>query len=925
MNTQIESLRAAAGDAVTESQGRTLARAVWFRSGWATSAIFLLCGLWLAGLGLSFAIRHSRLQGRITAHLEAAFGRKVEVGSYGLSLWTGPVLDARSVRVSEDPQFGQEYFLRADSIAIRLRWGALLRGHVELGTLSLSHPSLNIVRNAAGDWNLEEWLPSGTSSGTGALASRTARLGSFQGPPAEQRSRPALRFHRIDISDGRINFKNAEEKLPFAFADVSGSVETDSPGRWRLTLDATPMRAALGLQRAGTIHVSGYLGGTSSRLRPGDLSLSWDDASLTDFLRLATGDDHGVRGAMALSLRAQTDGDGWALQGRAELRELHRWDLALRSDDPAVNVAAKMKWHPATSDMDSLDASVELPHSAARLTGVVDWGPPFRKSSDAAGGTRLQVSSAGVDLRDLVSWIRAFHPGLPEDLGVRGVARARLSLSDWPPRIDMAAVSLSGATLTGKRLTAPIRVGDTTLRYSPSGFTFTPAVVSFGAGAGSLRIESAASSSSGAGKLRMMHPPTTADSAPLLDEILRNAPGVRIKGSVSQMRELVATANALGWNLSRGWDVAGPMRCDLHWAQGVAPWRAIPTGTIQIGGASGPGEASLWAPFLNLPIERIRAAVSLEPGDQQISLAGASAFGAHWTGSFARFSPDAEWQFALSADRLSGKELDRWLDPRWRESFLDRVLPFLKATPRVLAVPESLRARGTLAVAAFELAPLQLRHLAGSMEIAGRRVQLKRAEAQFYGGRLGANFEADLRANPGYGGTFDFSGVNVAALAADVPGLEGSLAGLASGRVTFSASGPDRGALASSLACQGRLRVENPEWSEIKVPPGITLAHGLAGKDAFDQAEGSFMCGPGEIQLQDVRLSGERMQASGTGTIGFRRNLDLRIRVRSASRGDQGAGAGSDAPDDFYRLTGSAAAPRITRVAALPESADGQR
>ena len=147
-------------------------------------------------------------------------GRPVEVGSYHFSLWDGPVVQARSVIVGEDPRFGAEYFLRTDSMAVRLRWRSLLRGRLEFGTISLTHPSLNLVRSSSGEWNLAEWLPRPSPP----------RPRGFAGPIAPSTSR---RFHRIEIDGGRINFKISDEKLPFAFVGVTGTVETNGPGRWR--------------------------------------------------------------------------------------------------------------------------------------------------------------------------------------------------------------------------------------------------------------------------------------------------------------------------------------------------------------------------------------------------------------------------------------------------------------------------------------------------------------------------------------------------------------------------------------------------------------------------------------------------------------------------------------------------------------------
>ena len=83
-------------------------RPSWRR--WARIVVLFLIALWIANLALSFAIQHTSLNRRITARLDAAFGRPVEVGSYRFSLWGRPTLEARSVTVSEDPRFGTNTF-----------------------------------------------------------------------------------------------------------------------------------------------------------------------------------------------------------------------------------------------------------------------------------------------------------------------------------------------------------------------------------------------------------------------------------------------------------------------------------------------------------------------------------------------------------------------------------------------------------------------------------------------------------------------------------------------------------------------------------------------------------------------------------------------------------------------------------------------
>ncbi len=108
----------------------------WRRWARILSSLFLVA-LWIANITISLAIQHTSLNRRITARLDAAFGRPVEVGSYRFSLWGRPTLEARSVTVSEDPRFGHEYFLRAESLTMSLRWRSLLRGRLEFGGIWL--------------------------------------------------------------------------------------------------------------------------------------------------------------------------------------------------------------------------------------------------------------------------------------------------------------------------------------------------------------------------------------------------------------------------------------------------------------------------------------------------------------------------------------------------------------------------------------------------------------------------------------------------------------------------------------------------------------------------------------------------------------------------------------------------------------------
>lgn len=875
--------------------------------GWAKWIVIAFACLWLADAGISLLVRNSALKRHLTARLEAAFGRPVDVRSYAFSLWTGPELEAYAVRVGEDPRFGQEYFLRAESMKVRIRLSSLLLGRFELGTISLSHPSLNLVRNADGDWNLAEWLP---------LPERAPNTGAE--PAGISASKSAPRFQKIEVNGGRINFKRGDQKLPFAFVNVGGMLETEGPGRWRLDLVAVPERAAVIVQDPGMLHLAGHLGGTSSRLRPAGLEIDWNGASISDVLRLATDRDYGVRGTAGISVVARTQGDRWLLGGNALLSQVHRWDLPLRDDNPSVSVVAHGRLDGSGSRLELTDARIEMLHSNASITGALDWThsggtqefsaatartlwrPRIRSSQAANGGagTDLHFVSDSIALSDLLEWARAFHPGIADGIAMGGYAVLDAKVGGWPPRVETGNFQLSRGALIGTGIPS-VRFGPLSVRYERDRqITLGPATVVVGAPVNSCVVEGSARPSTGKFS-------------------------VDARGSVANVHDVIAVAGELGWNVARGWNVAGPVHGDLRWQSvGNAEARTL-SGSVEWGTQS--EGVSLGAAFLNRPIEGIRARADLKPSSTRVSLSSAKAFGASWKGTLEHQLADG-WKFSVSGDSLSAEELDRWLDPRWRESFLDRMLPFLNSRAPESAALGSLHASGKVALDEFTLTRVAVRRVRGELTIDGHRIALANAAGQFSGGQLAGALQANFDVTPRYDTTMDFSGVDLGMLAAEFPALAGRLRGSASAKIRFVMRGAGRPDLLKSLECRGtavasglavkNIDLANPDEkvarSETDDPPGTV----------FSKASAAFSCVAAKIQLQDLMLIATGDAWNGAGSIDFARNLDVRLRAVSSdaaearpaklAQGDNRESRGGVTPTE-YRVTGTLNSPRIVR------------
>ena len=100
--------------------------------------------------------------------------------------------------VADDPSYGPEPMLRAESVTASIRVSSLWRGRLEIGTLALDNPSLNLVRRADGHWNIEE------------LVERTSQVPSAPTAKSSPEARP--RFPYVEATAGRINFKLGERE-----------------------------------------------------------------------------------------------------------------------------------------------------------------------------------------------------------------------------------------------------------------------------------------------------------------------------------------------------------------------------------------------------------------------------------------------------------------------------------------------------------------------------------------------------------------------------------------------------------------------------------------------------------------------------------------------------------------------------------------
>jgi hypothetical protein len=853
---------------------------------WRKLALAVVALLIACQIGVSAVARTQRVHGYLVTQLERAFGRPVEVEHFDVRILPRPRLNANGVTVGEDPAFGYEYFLRAEQLSASLRWAGLLQGHFEFGTLSLSRPSLILVRNAEGRWNLERWLPPAKGHSTSEAP--------VYGPPSPVA--PVNRLQKIEIDEGRINFKNDVNKAPFAFTNVSGSVDQISPGRWQLQLEAQPWRSGVALQSTGTVRVRGDLAGTSARLQPAEFSVHWDQVSLADLFRLLRGEDYGVRGVFALDAAAKSGtssstasnagGDSapaeapsgeWSFLLQARAARIHRWDLTERPDNPRLNARCKGQWNPTAGTLTAEEMSIEAPKSNLRGTASL--------SSGAMPGMDLRVDSAGIQAADLLAWYRAFHPDIAEGVKAEQYFTGALKMHGWPLELKEAAFSSRGGEIKLPEQPEPIRIGAVDGGAEAAKLVVEPVRIFFPGkvGAASTPTKAALPPSKRSAGAEIQN---GADIA-FDHDFETHAGTVSINGRIENIENFLRITAALGRQINHGWELTGAANAALRWEWKGRPLQGLWSGRVAI------AKAQLAAAGLNQPLKFEEAGIEWQSGKRTVRIEKASGFGANWSGEIAEAGAadtdngNARWKFQLHADHLNAADLDRWVGPRARPNWLQRLLTSLlggaSQSPVASELLRRINADGEVRADEITVENLKLEDVRAVAAVHELKLEVSDATAQWAGGKIHSKVKAAFSPRPTYEFTAEIEGVTLAQLPPTARVAE-RFGGVASGTLHLTTAGVGREELLQKLTGKGDVHLKNIEFRGWDVSASVADGAPRTGASRWTSGEGTFALRDRSITVSALRLDSGREAAIVNGTVSFARDADLTIETASAGK-----------------------------------------
>jgi len=381
----------------------------------------------------------NRYRGRIQAELEHRLDRKVSLGQMHLSVLP-PRFQVQNIAISEDPKFpNPKPFVQADQLDVSVKLMPLFSKSIEIDSLKLQRPTVELVKNQLGVWNF---------SSLGANA------------PKASGSKSEFSLSELAIQDGLVAITDLQRKQPRTVYDhIDGTLNDFAPEQ--------PFALQVAARMPGA-------GNQEIRLQGKGGPIAQGDPSSTPFHGTLDLKGVGIAGLQHfLNNPALADSDG-TLSGQTKIQsESGKLSASGQMNIQNARVHGVDVGYPITADYDLSDdlkndlltitkGTLKLGQTPLSVHGTVNTRPtPAQmdlnvKASDVSIAEAARLASAfGV----------AFGPGTTVNGRVNADIQARGAANK--PALN-GTISGRDIQVTGKEIPQPVQIKAVNLALTPN-------------------------------------------------------------------------------------------------------------------------------------------------------------------------------------------------------------------------------------------------------------------------------------------------------------------------------------------------------------------------------------------------------------------------------------------------------------------------
>lgn len=813
--------------------------------------VFALC----VAVTVLFLVRlpAAPLRQKVLRSIASALGRNVDAASLHLRFLPRPGFELQDLVIHDDPAFGAEPLLRAPEVTAWLQVAALLRGRIEIASLSLSEPSLNLARNASGSLNIAD------------LVQRTS---SITVAPTASRRAASPEFPYIEGSDARVNFKNGMEKTHFALTDAKFSLWQDSENSWGLRLQARPIRTDTNLTDTGILNIkASWQRSATLENTPINISFQWKQAQIGQISRLMYGSDQGWRGGALLSGEASGTLGNLKLTADGSIDDFRAREV-LAGNDLRLAAHCSANYEAARSSVSDLDCIAPSGGGLLELRGSAssEQGSTLRFSN-----YNLRLIGTDVPVQSLLVSIRHARDEFAANLNASGTADLTVGVfraNGGMPRIQGGG-ELHGLQLDSKDDGTGLTLGTVPFALAYEDLKRTPEIAQATRDSRRVHLKrvAVAAGQVAVPRLQMQVGPFDLPMGrpkPLKVSASLSREGYHISvtgdGAVKRLLQAARSSGvakpsfAADGGATLALDIAGGWYSENPVVSGTAQLHTIIT---QLRGVNG-----------SLTITR--AKLDFEKDWVKVENLTASLADAVWHGSLrisrpCRSARECELRFDLRTAKLSASALNQSFNPDLQKKSWYRFLSDVGG-PGYLTQAHAI---GRIAADQFTLGNVTCSQFSAGLESNQGRLSISGLKGEILGGEIFGDWEGNFNARPPeYKGEGDIHGISLGQVSELMH--DGWAEGSADARYQFSASGRRLHEALASAEANVDFSITGAAFPHVV----LTTDSGPLRARAFS---GSLQLHQGEISFQDAKLETSRRVYSLSGIAALSGALDLKI------------------------------------------------
>lgn len=799
----------------------------------------------------------NRYHDRIETELRTRLGRTVKLGNIKAS-FLPPSLRVQNVAIGEDPKFGPGPFAQAQMLKIRVALLPLLNKDLQIQSLTLLNPDVELIRNKAGEWNYST-LGNAPAPTPAPQPKAPAKPSNSSAPASPTSAKPGsqLSLANLQIENGRLHLNDAKSRFAAVYDNIDVTVNHFEPGK-PFDLDATVHVAGKSDQQ---ITLQGTAGPIGDGLPPFNGSLDLKSISIADLRNVAQlAALNGYNGVISGSMKANTRNGIISSDGSLKVidGELHGVALGY-----PVELDYKVSDDTNSGVLKVEQGTVHLGGTPVTLAGSINTTPTPTQLN-------LHVSTDNASIAEIARLASAM--GVAFDAGSQVKGNVSADITAQGPASGPAmngSLRAAGVEVSGGSVKQPVRIPQVEFALAPTAINSNQFQATTGG--------------------------TTLNLQFSLQNYTGNSPTVnaKVQTSNANVGELLSMARAYGVSALEGIDGTGQLTLNLALS---GPLKM--TNAMVFNGDGALQNAILRLPSLAKPLSIRNANLRFSQNSMMLDNLNASIDQTNAAGNLSiRNFAAPQVQFTLNADKVDLAALQQIVgtppqqpQPPQKRTGLDLVSRAYAGKHTTAPEPGFLMnatGSGNISIGQLLYDQLQMQDVKSQVTLDHGVIRLSPLTSTLYGGQQSGNIVLDTRVTPPVVSVSSkLQKVDANKLISSTTSLKETIYGLlaANANTNFRAAGADE--LTRSLSGTLNLDLSNGRIGKIDLLNqlaniGRFVNPGLASKQAFTDVTkltGTFNVVNGIAHTNDLRAVIPGASLAATGNINLVNNgLDLHL------------------------------------------------